>query len=72
MMQSLIAGLCGLFAVSASAFQLAPATAQSNEPRQQPVQTPAQSHMAETTEPKIKPHLIFPEAPKKQSRGYRP
>ena len=35
MMQSLIAGLCGLFAASASAFQLPPATAQSNEPRQQ-------------------------------------
>ena len=34
MMQSLIAGLCGLFAVSASAFQFAPATAQSNEPLQ--------------------------------------
>jgi hypothetical protein len=46
-------------------------TVESNEPRQQPVQTPAQSHMAETTEPKIKPHLIFPETPK-QSRGYRP
>jgi hypothetical protein len=47
-------------------------TVESNEPRQQPVQPPAQSHMAETTEPKIKPHLIFPEVSKKQSRGYRP
>ena len=47
-------------------------TVESNEPRQQSVQTPAQSHMAETTEPKIKPHLIFPEVPKKQSHGYRP
>jgi len=46
-------------------------TVESNEPRQQPVQTPAQSQAAETAEPKIKPHLIQPEAPKKQSRGIR-
>ena len=46
-------------------------TVESNEPRQQPVQTPAQSQAAETAEPKIKPHLIQPEVPKKQSRGIR-
>ena len=39
-------------------------TVESNEPSQQSVQTPAQSQVAETAEPKIKPHLIFPEAPK--------
>jgi conjugative relaxase-like TrwC/TraI family protein len=47
-------------------------TVESNEPCPQLVQTPPQSHMAETAEPKIKPPLIFPEVPKKQSRGYRP
>jgi hypothetical protein len=47
-------------------------TVESNESCQQPVQTPAQSQAAETAEPKIKPHLIFPKVPKKQSRGYRP
>jgi hypothetical protein len=46
-------------------------TVESNEPRQQAVQQPAQSQATETTEPKIKPHLIFPEVPKKQSRGIR-
>ena len=46
-------------------------TVESAEPRQQPFQTPAQNQVAETPEPKIKPHLIFPEAPK-PARGHRP
>jgi conjugative relaxase-like TrwC/TraI family protein len=43
-----------------------------DEIRQQPTQKLAQPQTVETAEPKIKPHLIFPEVPKKQSRGYRP
>jgi hypothetical protein len=43
-----------------------------DEIRQQPTQKLAQPQTVETAEPKIKPHLIFPEVPKKQSHGYRP
>ena len=40
----------------------------SHEPAPKQAQTPAE----ETVEPKTKPHLIHPEVPKKESRGYRP
>jgi hypothetical protein len=43
-----------------------------DEIRQQPAQKLAQPQTGETAELKTKPHLIHPEAPKKQSRGYRP
>ena len=38
----------------------------------EPAPKQAQTSAEETVEPKIKPHLISPEVPKKQSRGYRP
>ncbi len=43
-----------------------------DETRQQPDQKLAQPQTGETAELKTKPHLIHPEAPQKQSRGYRP
>jgi len=46
-------------------------TVESNEPRQQPVQTSAQLPAGESADSKIKSHLIPPENPK-QSGGYRP
>ena len=43
-----------------------------DEIRQQPAQKLAQPQIDETAELKTKPHRIHPEAPQKQSRGYRP
>jgi conjugative relaxase-like TrwC/TraI family protein len=42
------------------------------ETLQQPAQKLAQPPAGETAEPKIKHHLIPPNVPKKQARGYRP
>ena len=43
-----------------------------DETRQQPAQKLAQPQTGESAELKTKLHLIHPEAPQKQSRGYRP